>query len=93
MAQLVCIDAHAHATGAGLAELRRLRADDRPDLTGGHVYVRSDRHAAYVESGTYQRVLAEFRDQFGWADPTETFYVQPGMDVRSVPDAHVGSPR
>ena len=93
MAQLVCIDAHAHATGAGLAELRRLRADDRPDLTGGHVYVRSDRHAAYVESGTYQRVLAEFRDQFGWADPTETFYVQPGMDVRSVPDAHVGSPK
>ena len=99
MAQLVVMDAQAHATGEGLAELRALRASDHPDLRGGHDYVSSRRHAAYVDAATYQRHLAELRDHFGFADPSDSFYrlppesadvtAHPVVDVRSVPDAHV----
>jgi hypothetical protein len=99
MAQLVVIDAHAHATGEGLGELRRLREHDRPDLRGGHHYVDSPRHAAYVDAATYVGYLGEIRDRFGFADPDDASYplprppeeadAQPVVDVRSVPDAHV----
>ncbi len=89
MAQLVVIDAYAHRTGTGLAELRQLRATDHPDLRGGHHYVDSARHAAYVDSVTYQRVLAEVRDTFGFADPDEAFYTQTEVDVRAVLDDHL----
>ncbi len=85
MAQLVVIDAYAHATGTGLAELRRLRAEDHPDLRGGHQYIDSPRHAAYVDSATYQRYLADVRERFGFADPDDAFYPAPReVDVRDV---------
>jgi hypothetical protein len=82
MAQLVVVDAYAHRTGRGLDELRQLRASDAPDLRGGHHYVDSARHAAYVDSATYQQVMAEFRDRFGFADPDDDFYRPCEMDLR-----------
>ena len=89
MAQLVVIDAYAHATGTGLEEMRTLRATDRPDLRGGHHYIDSPRHAAYVDSATYQRYLAEIRDRFGFADPDDRFYAEHEVDVRAVPTDHL----
>jgi amino acid transporter len=86
MAQLVVIDAHARRTGEGLDELKRLRAEDRPDLRGGHHYIDSPRHAAYVDSGTYQRYLAEIRDRFGFADPDDEFYPTRKPDIRESSD-------
>jgi amino acid transporter len=87
MAQVVVIDAHAHRTGEHLEELRRLRREGRPDLTGGHHYVDSPRHAAYVDSPTYQRYLAELRDRFGFADPDDSFYGPPDLDLTARPDS------
>ena len=81
MAQVVVMDAHAHRTGEGLQEWRRLRAEDHPDLTGGHHYIDSPRHQAYVDSPTYQRYLAELRNRFGFADPDDDFYPTPVVDL------------
>ena len=89
MAQLVVMDAYARKTGTGLAEMRSLRAEDHPDLRGGHHYIDSPRHAAYVESGTYQRYLAEIRDRFGFADVDDTFYAQGELDIRAVFPDHL----
>jgi hypothetical protein len=89
MAQLVVIDAYAHRTGRGLDELRRLRASDEPDLRGGHHYVYSARHAAYVDSATYQQVLAEVRDRFGFADPDDAFSTSSEVDLRAVHADHL----
>ena len=83
MAQLVVIDAYAHRTGRGLDEIRALRESDAPDLRGGHHYIDSPRHATYVDSATYQHVMAEFRDRFGFADPGDDFYAELEMDLRS----------
>ena len=81
MAQMVVIDAHAHRSGEHLDELRRLRREDHPDLRGGHRYVDSTRHATYVDSATYQHYLAELRDRFGFADPDDSFYPPPSVDL------------
>jgi hypothetical protein len=81
MAQVVVMDAHAHRTGEHLAELRRLRRVDHPDLRGGHHYVDSPRHATYVDSATYQQYLAELRGRFGFADPDDSFYPPPSVDL------------
>ena len=93
MAQLIVMDAHAHRTGENLAELRRLRREDHPDLRGGHRYVDSPRHATYVDSATYQQYLAELRDRFGFADPDDSFYPVPAVDLtrRDVPARTVPS--
>jgi hypothetical protein len=85
----VVIDAYAHRTGRGLDELRQLRASDEPDLRGGHHYVDSARHVAYVDSATYQRVLAEIRDRFGFADPDDAFYALSDVDVCAVRADHL----
>ncbi len=81
MAQLIVMDAHAHRTGEHLADLRLLRREDHPDLRGGHRYIDSPRHATYVDSATYQHQLAELRDRFGFADPDDSFYPPPSLDL------------
>ncbi len=96
MAGLVVMDAHAHATGEGLAELTRLRAEDHPDLRGGHEYVSSPRHAAYVDAATYVAYLAQLRDRFGFPDPDDSSYplpvaAPPVVDVRVSPDVRAAS--
>ncbi|MDY7106399.1 MAG: NAD(P)-binding domain-containing protein [Actinomycetota bacterium] len=65
MAQLV---ADVFALDDGDVRRRRfdeLRRTHRPDLRGGHHYVDSARHANYVEAETYEKVLADVREQAG----------------------------
>jgi cation diffusion facilitator CzcD-associated flavoprotein CzcO len=82
MAQLIVGDVRATLTGGEDKErLRRLKAEHEPDLTGGMEYVDSPRHANYVETHTYQHVLRELFDEFGWAWPDEEFYA----DLRRTP--------
>ena len=68
MAQMIVMDIRARETGDHRAELRRLKAEDHPDLSGGMRYVDSDRHAAYVQIDAYVDYLATLRDRFEWAD-------------------------
>jgi hypothetical protein len=92
MAAVVVMNAHAHRTGAGLADWRRLRRSDHPDLTGGHHYVDSPRHAAYVDSPTYQRYLAGLRDRFGFADPDDDSFPPPAMGLTGLDESGRGDP-
>ncbi len=74
MAQLIVTDIRARETGRGRDEMRRLKAEDAPDLRGGIAYLDSPRHVSYVDSATYQAYLAELRDRFGRPDPGEHTY-------------------
>ncbi len=64
MAQLIAID--LTATGADKARFTDLKSTHQPDLRGGMDYIDSARHANYVETHTYQHVMSEVRDSFGW---------------------------
>jgi hypothetical protein len=63
MAQLIAYDICARDSDK--QRLRELKRTHRPDLRGGMDYIDSPRHANYVETHTYQHVLAELRDSFG----------------------------
>ncbi|MFN8167623.1 MAG: amino acid permease [Candidatus Nanopelagicales bacterium] len=89
MAQMIVIDIRARETGAHRDELRALKAEDHPDLSGGMAYVDSDRNANYVEIETYVHYLADLRDRFDWADlDAETYQ---SLRVRTDADATVGT--
>jgi hypothetical protein len=64
MAQLIAID--LTATDADKARFTDLKSTHQPDLRGGMDYIDSARHANYVETHTYQHVMSEIRDTFGW---------------------------
>jgi hypothetical protein len=64
MAQLVAID--LSVAGPEKARFRHLKSSHYPDLRGAMQYIDSPRHASYVETHTYQQVLAEIREAFGW---------------------------
>jgi hypothetical protein len=66
------------ATGADKEELRKLKAEHRPDLRGPMTYIDSPRHANYVETHTFQHVMAELRERFGWAAPSDSSYARQG---------------
>ncbi|HVU72559.1 MAG TPA: amino acid permease [Mycobacteriales bacterium] len=69
MAQLAVLDIVAHASGGELLRTwRELKQHDRPDLRGGHQYVDSPRHAAYVDAETYDAYVTDLRDRLGWGD-------------------------
>jgi hypothetical protein len=71
MAQMVVLDITARELGGELlASWQALKTSDHPDLRGGKAYVDSARHAGYVDSHTYQSVLADLRDRFGWGAVT-----------------------
>ncbi len=54
----------------GTAEvLEELLRTDRTDLRGGLKQVPTQRHASYVESGTFVRHLAKVRKRLGWPSP------------------------
>ena len=53
----------------GIEELLRT---DRTDLRGGLKQVKTQRHASYVESGTFVRHLKKIRKRLGWPSPTPT---------------------
>lgn len=52
--------------GGGAAQLDRLIATDKPDLTGGIKFVGSARHATYVEIDAYRKHMGKVRKRFGW---------------------------
>ena len=88
MAQLVAMDIRARETGVHRDELLRLKAEDRPDLSGGIDYIDSPRHANYVESHAYQGYLADLRDRFSWNDVDEKTF-----DDLAGSEAAAGAPR
>lgn len=51
---------------ARAARFSRLKRDDRPDLTGGMKYVKSDRHTTYVRTATYRRHCERLFARMGW---------------------------
>ncbi|MEM8705361.1 MAG: NAD(P)-binding domain-containing protein [Actinomycetota bacterium] len=61
MAELVVADAVADNDSETARELAHRKATHRPDLTGGHHYIDSERHANYVEVETYLTVLADVK--------------------------------
>lgn len=63
MAALIVADISAPDDSPIRQTLRDLRRSHHPDLTGGTKYVKSERHANYVEVDTYLKVLGEVRDQ------------------------------
>lgn len=67
MADLIARTIMARAKGgAGAAQLDRLIATDKPDLTGGIKFVGSARHATYVEIDAYRKHMGKLRKRFGW---------------------------
>jgi hypothetical protein len=69
MAQLAVLDVVARASGGELLRTwSALKAHDRPDLRGGHHYIDSPRHAAYVDAETYDAYVTDLRDRLGWGD-------------------------
>jgi len=75
MAQLVAID--LTVTGAAKQRFAELKGTHYPDLRGGMDYLDSPRHANYVETHTYQHVLAEVRDSFGWPPLDDGYFASP----------------
>jgi cation diffusion facilitator CzcD-associated flavoprotein CzcO/amino acid transporter len=71
MAQLIVADIHARTTGEQRDWLDTQRQTDFPDLRGGKTYLDSPRHANYVDSETYQKILANIRHHLGWPDLTD----------------------
>ena len=74
MAQMAALDAYLEQSGANLADWRRMKQADRPDLRGAAHYIDSPRHTAYVNVGVYRKVLAGIRQKFGWPDPDDALY-------------------
>lgn len=66
MAQLVAMDLTLE--GADKETFTRMKRTHRPNLRGDAHYIDTPRHANYVETHTYQDVLAEIRKQFGVAE-------------------------
>jgi hypothetical protein len=66
MAQLVALD--LTLKGADKELFTGMKRTHQPDLRGGMHYIDTPRHANYVETHTYQSVLAEIRKQFGVAE-------------------------
>ena len=74
MAQMVVIDIRAKETGKNYPELLELKANDNPDLAGGHQYIDSPRHTNYIEVETYLNYLGTLRDRFDWPEVDENTY-------------------
>ncbi|MEM9200887.1 MAG: NAD(P)-binding domain-containing protein [Actinomycetota bacterium] len=65
MAELIVADATAATGSSARQTMAAKKARHRPDLTGGHRYIDSERHANYVEVDTYLKVLREVKDELG----------------------------
>lgn len=65
MAELIVADATAVTGGRVEQELAEKKQHDDRDLTGGRNYVKSERHANYVEVETYLEVLADVKQEIG----------------------------
>ncbi len=65
MAELIVADATATPGSATAEAFGHLKANDHPDLKGGHHYVDSDRHSNYVDVKTYLKLLDKVREKVG----------------------------
>jgi hypothetical protein len=63
MAQLIAFD--IAATGETKQRFTELKRTHDPNVRGGMEYIDTPRHVSYVETHTFQHVLAEIRDVFG----------------------------
>ena len=85
MAQLVAID--LSVAGSEKARFRHLKSSHYPDLRSSMQYLDSPRHASYVETHTYQHVLAEIREpSAGRRSTTPTSRLSQLASNRSWPD-------
>ncbi|ALU73321.1 monooxygenase (plasmid) [Rhodococcus erythropolis R138] len=66
MAQLVAMD--LTLVGDDKRAFAEMKRTDRPDLRGGKHYIDSPRHANYVDTQSYQKVLRSVRERFGVID-------------------------
>ncbi|MBO6633289.1 NAD(P)-binding domain-containing protein [Parvibaculum sp.] len=67
MADMIARAIMVRAKGrTGAAQLDKLIATDKPDLTGGIKFVGSARHATYVEIDAYRKHMGKLRKHFGW---------------------------
>ena len=74
MALLIVADVNARETGVNREWLDGMRKEHRPDLRGGKTYLDSPRHANYVHTDTFIRLLAEMRRKLGWPDLDDANY-------------------
>jgi hypothetical protein len=74
MAQMTAMDAYIETSGEGLADWRRMKAQDHPNLRGSTQYIDSPRHSNYVDVSVYRRLLSDIRARFGWPDPDDQLY-------------------
>ncbi len=65
MAELIVADATSDTASSVKRRLAAKKQKHTPDLTGGRPYVKSERHANYVEIDTYLSTLAEVKDEVG----------------------------
>ncbi len=69
MAELIVADATA-AEGSDFGRrFATKKQNHQPDLTGGRNYVKSERHANYVEVETYLELLADLKSELGVDSP------------------------
>lgn len=65
MAEVIVADATASPGSSVSTAMADKKLHHRPDLTGGHHYVNSERHANYVDVETYLHTLADVRRDLG----------------------------
>lgn len=74
MAQLIVGDITDRLAGNDRREFLQLKAEDRPNLRGEMSYIDSPRHASYVHTNTYQRVIKNTADTRNWPWPSTEYY-------------------
>ncbi len=47
---------------------------DEPDLSGGIQFVKSQRHAVYIDAYTFKQYLRKLRQRMGWGELQDTMY-------------------
>lgn len=75
MAELIVADATSSSTSTVKRRFADQKQNHHPDLTGGRDYVKSDRHANYVEVETYLKTLAEVKHGLGLQARTPSLVV------------------
>ncbi len=56
-----------HERESSGTRFRRLIQEDRPTLNGGVKYLKTDRHAAYVNKRAYLKYIRKLRKRLGWS--------------------------
>jgi len=73
-------DANATLTGHNSENLRRVREDYSPDLTGGFPFLATRRNANQYDAETLRTVLDELRTEYNIEIPNDddmSFYARP----------------